>query len=44
MKKLVQGIKRNIEMIGSKKDKVLKSEKYFSLNLKEKSVLFKKFK
>jgi len=34
MKKLVQGIKRNIEMIGSKKDKVLKSEKYFSLNLK----------
>ena len=33
MKKLVQEL-RNIEMIGSKKDKVLKSEKYFSLNLK----------
>ena len=34
MKKLTENININLKMIGSKKDKVLKSEKYFAVNLK----------
>ena len=34
MKKLTENIKINLKMIGSKKDQILKSEKYFSVNLK----------
>lgn len=43
MKKLTENVRINLKMIGSKKDTILKSEKYFSVNLKRSLYFSKNF-
>jgi N,N'-diacetyllegionaminate synthase len=43
MKQMTEGIKNNINMVGSIKNKVLKCEKYFSINLKRSLYFSEKF-